>query len=262
MTINASLEGNSVGGALTQFTENCNLTSPTEKLIRKAEMKLVFVALFTVSALNSLSAFGFSFDAGVPLRIQAQFKNDIEFMSHIEGANASPLHKEIFGELSGKVYKTWWESRIKSVGVASNLNPKMVAAVNTAVDSTKMLLTPNYINLDAPQIGRLQTIIHEARHTESENFFWMHALCPTPFLDKDGQDMRSILTGATLAGEPACDTTSKGAYGSSVIILKNISLYCSNCSAKVKMDAALYADEQLKRITDKVALQEIQTDCY
>ena len=91
-------------------------------------------------------------------------------------------------------------------------------------------------------------VFHEARHTESQNGNWSHATCPTPFVDANGKEIKSIWTGSTLAGEAACDSTALGSYGSSTIMLKNIQLNCTNCTDKVKMDAGLYADDQYKRL--------------
>jgi hypothetical protein len=81
-----------------------------------------------------------------------------------------------------------------------------------------------------------------------------------PFLDSDGKDMRSIWTGALLQGEPACDITPFGSYGSQTILLENISLNCTNCNSKVKSDAKLYGDDQLNRITDPASKTQMQTD--
>lgn len=103
-------------------------------------------------------------------------------------------------------------------------------------------------------------IFHEARHTEDDHGNWSHATCPTPFRNERGEDMRSIWTGASLAGEPACDVTPKGSYGSSTIMLKNISQFCSNCTEKVKADAALYAADQIGRITNAQAKRQMIED--
>ena len=62
--------------------------------------------------------------------------------------------------------------------------------------------------------------------------------------------MASIWTGAKLEGQPACDSTAFGSYGSSTILLKNVAKFCSNCTDKVKMDADMYATDQLGRIDD------------
>ena len=111
-----------------------------------------------------------------------------------------------------------------------------------------MWLTQNFIKFSHPQIARLMVVYHESRHSEVAHGNWAHDTCPTPFLDANGHDMKSIWTGASLAGEPACDSTQFGSYGSSTILLKNVAMYCTNCGDKVKMDADLYATDQLGRI--------------
>ena len=65
-----------------------------------------------------------------------------------------------------------------------------------------------------------------------------------------------------MAGEYACDTTPFGAYGTGLVMLKNISKHCENCTDKVKMDAGLYADDHLRRIIDPAAVKTIQDDLY
>ena len=66
----------------------------------------------------------------------------------------------------------------------------------------------------------------------------------------------------SLAGEPACDSTPFGSYGSSTILLKNVQKFCKSCTEKVKMDAGMYADDQLKRVTDAQAKESIKRDLY
>lgn len=111
-----------------------------------------------------------------------------------------------------------------------------------------MWLTPNFVKFNMPQIARIMVIYHEARHTEAENGHWSHDYCPTPFLDENGQDIKGMYSGMKLEGEPACDSTYKGSYGSSTIMLKNIAKYCTNCSDKLKMDADIIVADQLNRI--------------
>jgi hypothetical protein len=123
-----------------------------------------------------------------------------------------------------------------------------------------MWLTENFIKFSHPQIARLMVVYHEARHTEAKSGFWGHDTCPTPFLDEDGKPMSSIWTGAPLAGEAACDSTAFGSYGSSTIMLKNISKFCENCSDKVKMDADMYATNQLGRIHKASVKQSMLDD--
>jgi hypothetical protein len=130
------------------------------------------------------------------------------------------------------------------------------------MDSSKIWLTHNYTDFDHPQVAKMMVVFHEARHTEDDNGNWAHATCPTPFKDDQGRDMKSIWTGSTLAGEPACDDVSIGSYGSSTIMLKNIQKFCTNCTDKVKMDAGIYSDDQFKRITGARAKDEMKKDLY
>lgn len=203
---------------------------------------------------------GFTFDSDVPQDIQAQMLGDLGFVGGIQGQGASPLHQQIFGGVDGSAYKRFFETRVRSVGMDDCGSAGAVACVMPYWDSSKMWLTQNYIQFSHPQIARLMIIFHEARHTETKNRNWPHASCPTPFLDADGKDMRSIWTGSMLEGQPACDSTPFGSYGSSSIMLKNVQKRCASCTDKVKMDAGLYGDDQLGRITDAGARRQIKED--
>ena len=200
------------------------------------------------------------FDSDVPADIQQQMRQDMAFIQGLQGSGASPLHQQIFGSVSGADYVKFFNSRVSAIGMDDCGSAKAVACVIPFRDPSRMWLTQNFVKFSHPQVSRMMVVFHEARHTETRKRNWPHATCPTPFLDKDGNDMKSIWTGATLAGEPACDKTPLGSYGSSTIMLKNIQKFCANCNDKVKMDAGLYADDQMGRITDAKALQQMQDD--
>ncbi len=203
---------------------------------------------------------GFTFDRNVPADIQQQMKDDLAFIKTIQGSGATPLHKKIFGDVDGPTYINFFETRVSAIGMNSCGGGNAVACVIPFMDPSKMWLTKNFIKFKHPQVSRMMVVFHESRHTESQNGNWHHDSCPTPFKDKDGSDMKSIWTGALLAGEPACDGTPLGSYGSSTIMLKNIQLHCANCTDKVRMDAGLYADDQLKRVTGKDARKQMEED--
>ena len=207
-------------------------------------------------------AFAFSFDSNVPQAVQNQMTQDLAFIGTIQSSTQSDLHKEIFGAVDGSTYNQFFSSRVTAVGLSSCGSANAVACVMPFFDSSKMWITKNYIKFSHPQIARLMVVFHEARHTEDQHGNWSHANCPDPFKDSSGNPITSIWTGAKLAGEAACDSTPFGSYGSSLIMLKNISKHCSNCSDKVKMDAGLYADDQFKRIIDNNAKQRITDDLY
>lgn len=200
------------------------------------------------------------FDSDVPANIQKQMLEDLQFISEIKGSEASPLHQKIFGSVDGQTYADFFRTRVTGIGLDDCGHGQAVACVIPWSSPSKMWLTENFIKFSHPQIARLMVIFHESRHTESEHGNWSHATCPEPFLNDQGQPMKSIWTGASLALEPACDSTPLGSYGSSTIMLKNIQKRCTNCTDKIKMDAGLYADDQMTRITNANAKKAMLAD--
>ncbi len=196
----------------------------------------------------TFQAYAVSFDSDVPAAIQTQMSQDLVFMNQIKGSNQTPFHKDIYGAVDGANYQKFFETHITSVGLDACGGGAAVACVQPFFDPNKMWLTENFIKFSHPQVARMMVVYHEARHAESDKGNWGHDTCPTPFLDDQGHNKTSIWTGASLAGQPACDSTHLGSYGSSTIMLKNISKFCSNCADKVKMDADIYATDQLGRI--------------
>lgn len=187
----------------------------------------------------------------------------MEFIRGLQGDTASGLHSQIFGpKVDGPNYVKWFEDRVKAVGMNDCGNANAVACVIPFFDSTKIWFTQNYVKFSHPQVAKMMVVFHEARHTEDDHGNWSHATCPTPFLDQNGNEMKSIWTGAPLAGEAACDITPFGSYGSSMIMLKNIQKFCKNCTDKVKMDAGIYADDQFKRLVDANAIDQVKKDLY
>ncbi|NLO91641.1 MAG: hypothetical protein GX410_06590 [Elusimicrobia bacterium] len=217
----------------------------------------------TQHPISSQLSRGVPMDSNIPEEVKNQMGEDMNFISTLQGSGATKFHSKIFGQVDGKTYMNYFTSRVKSIGLNScgGPNSMAVACVIPFMDSSKMWITKNYMNFNHPQIARLMVVFHEARHTESGNGNWPHATCPTPYTI-DGHEVNSIWTGSSLAGEPACDSTPFGAYGSSVVMLKNIEKFCSNCTGKVQADAGIYADDQFKRIIDPKARQEMTADLY
>jgi hypothetical protein len=220
-----------------------------------------FVAVLATGI--SSSAFAYTFDRDVPQAVQTQVRTDMEFIRGIQGNTASGLHGQIWGtRVDGPTYVKWFEDRVKAVGMNSCGDAKAVACVIPFMSNTKIWFTQNYVKFSHPQVAKMMIVFHEARHTEKNHGNWGHATCPTPFVDSNGTEVKSIWTGATLAGEPACDVTPFGSYGSSMIMLKNIQKFCTNCTDKVRMDAGLYADDQFKRLIDANAIAQVKKDLY
>ena len=223
-------------------------------------MKSIFTVLVTITSFTSIAQADFRYDSNLEASTKAQMQNDVTFMSGIEGMSASPMHQKIFGKVDGATYFKWLTSRVFSIGKDGCGSPNAVACVIPMKDNNKMWLTPNFTKFDHPQVARVSIVYHEARHTESQNGNWSHATCPKPFKGEDGQDKRSIWTNALLEGQPACDITPYGSYGSQAILLKNIAKYCQNCNSKVKADAELFGNDQLGRIIDAASLTAMKKD--
>ena len=199
------------------------------------------------------------FDRDVEPALKNQMIQDLQFIGAIRSTKSSALHQQIFGNVNGMDYTRWFESRVFYVGKQSCGSSIAVACVDPRYDN-KIWMTQNYTRFDHPQIARLSVVFHEARHTERAQGNWSHAFCPDPFVDEEGKPVVSIWTGARLAGQAACDVTPFGSYGSQTILLKNIALNCENCSSKVKADADIFANDQLGRIIDPEAKQQMKND--
>lgn len=198
------------------------------------------------------------YDKNVAPAVKKQMEEDLLFVETVKSSKTSPLFQQIYGSMEGRPLADWIFSRVKAVGYEER-NDGAVAFV-MIFQPTKMWLTQNFVKFQHPQISRLMIVYHEARHTEVKNGNWRHASCPTPFKNENGEDMKSIWTGLLLEGEAACDSTPFGSYGSSTILLKNIAMNCETCSEKVKMDADIYAQDQLGRITNPVAKEAMLKD--
>lgn len=222
-------------------------------------MKLLFILVAALASATSAPARELKFDSNVPASLKAQMLDDLKFMESIRSNRATTLHTKIFGKVAGADYLKFLTSRVYSVGVSDCGSPTAVACVKPWVVN-KIWMTKNYTQFSHPQIARLSIVYHEARHTEGQNGNWQHADCPTPFRNSLGQDIKSIWTGAPLQGQPACDVTPYGSYGSQTILLRNIAMNCTNCSEKVLADADLYAMDQFQRIIDKKAIADMKAD--
>lgn len=217
-------------------------------------MKTIFILSF-ISFITQVNAveLDLKFDSNVSSSLKKQVGEDFDLMNSMGSFQQSPLHEEIFGKIDGSNYLQWFQSRVKFFGFSNCGGPSAVACVNGKYKN-KIFVTSNYTGRSHPQIARLMTLYHEARHTEFENNMWPHAKCPSNF------PYRSIWTGKKLAGNHACDSTVYGSYASASVLLNNISKFCQNCSDKVKQDAKIYSDDQVKRVVDQAAVDRIKQD--
>lgn len=204
----------------------------------------------------------FAYDPSVPPELRRQLNADLAFVRGLRYGAATPLHRQVFGRVHGDDYMRYLQDRVRSVGAASCGALAAVACVKPFDDRSKMWIGPGYSSLGLPQIYRLLVVMHEARHTEVAHWFWGHVRCPDPFKDENGQDIKGIFSGQPLAGQPGCDREPLGAYGVGLLFVKNVEKHCTGCTGKLRMDAAFYADDTLKRVYEPAAKTKLRDDLY
>ena len=214
---------------------------------------IVFAAIVFSLTAHASTPIAIQFDDNVADDLKTQVLTDFTFAQSITSTKQSPLHQEIFGKVDGTNYLAWLQSHVQFFGVDRCGGGGAVACVKPEY-ANKIWVTGNYIYIDHPQVARLMTIFHEARHTESDHNNWPHAQCPSDF------PYRSIWTGKSVAGSYACDDTEYGSYSSASVMLNNISKFCESCTDKVKADAQLYSDDQVKRVVDDQAAARLKQD--
>ncbi len=206
-------------------------------------------------------------NANAPMdpKSKAKFKADLDFIEGIQSPNVSELHRNIFkgidrelflnanaSTITGKEYRFWIKDRIQSI----------IQADTASDPATHHLHVPSrYSKLDIPQIKRVSTLFHEARHMEPTQDYWAHVDCPDPghqITDHFGNLTRSTLTSQpsaksidlTNSGDPACDQVIDGAYGVEMIFLQNTAQNCTNCSDLIKTSAKIYAEDRFQHILE------------
>lgn len=223
---------------------------------------LFIIQLFTnlTLAAEPVQAPPFKFSMNMPAALQNQIISDFLDMTSIRGTHQSPLHKKIFGGhgLDGRVYQKFILSRVQEFEYWSSPNSGVYLMSAGAVEGEqKIIISARYYSLSTSleQIIRQALYIHEARHNEEDNE-WAHSPCPSPFLDKSGNAVISILDGQNIVekdGSASCDIVAFGSYGVSLIMARNIQKYCTSCSNESRVAAGKFADNMLLRIIDPKA---------
>lgn len=181
-------------------------------------------------------------------------KNDLETMSQIKGQHSSKLNDKVFGTngvLDGNKYLEYFLSRVSSLAYSTTGSGGSTLA---AFDDGIMYVTDNYF-ASTPLI-RVSLLLHEAGHATTT----VHAACPIPFLDKNGNDIRSEITGAKFEGRLVCADNFNDSYVVQLIFLKNIVNNCDNCEASYKADARHDAESVFNRVIDYYTREQLKSD--
>ncbi len=214
----------------------------------------VFTGVVSLFAVVIANAAGIEFDSNVPVSLKVQVEGDLRFLDSVRNSRVSKLHRDIFGSAKPGEYANWFHSRVDYFGYGDCGGSSSAVACVQGRSDRKIWVTRNYVEIEHPQVARVMTLYHEARHTESDRRNWPHSRCPIFYKQK------SIWTGGSLNWHFACDRTEYGSYGSASILLNNVSRFCANCSEKVRSDGAIYSNDQIRRITKKAAFLRIQSD--
>lgn len=229
--------------------------------VRVLKVQFLFLALgLLLAPFSALSAVSdgrdsrraLQFDSDVSASLRRTVLQDLAFVETIQGSESTELHREIFGPVQGGNYLQWFSSRVFYFGVDRCGGSAAVACVKSSFPN-KMFVTKNFIRSSVPQVGRVSTLFHEARHTEFDRGMWPHATCPSDF------PHRSRYTGRSLAGSRACDSTPYGSYASAAVLMINIARNCETCNEKTRLDAEVYGLDQRNRVLG-AAGQALQFD--
>lgn len=215
------------------------------------KLSLLVIGVMLTQALMASDTF--SFDDSIDFFTRRQIENDLVELSKLKGRETSNLYAYVFKaeKLNGLDLFNFFKARIKNF----NTNDcgggiSLTACVRPDIDNETMWITQNFIKYDMPQIFRMSIFIHEARHTEKDSNYWFHEACPIPYLDANKKDIVGIMSGAKMEGQLSCDSTAVGAYGIQALFLKAVEKSCSNCNDKTKMDAALFGNDTINRISN------------
>ncbi|RYZ69829.1 MAG: hypothetical protein EOP09_06995 [Proteobacteria bacterium] len=202
---------------------------------------------------------------GVPNPVRVKLEDTLTFLKSMKAEQAlpknpaSPLHREVFGEFDGENYLRWFETRIKRIGIDSCGGGSATACAIYFMP-TWMYLTPYFVRSPLSRVAQLAVLLHEARHSEHDHNGWVHVECPIPFLDDQGQEIKSYFSGDKLAGLKACDDSEYGSYAAEYLFMSHVADYCSNCTATERNEARTIADQGIYRITDLRAREALRRD--
>lgn len=231
-----------------------------EKLLKKDEkMNLNSLMPFIMCFLLPICSWAIQFDRNVPIAVQRRIYSDLNFLYSIRGNGSTALHREIFGKVDGRDYQNYLESKLTKISFGNCGGGIAVACANPEEEGT-IYLTPRFVDPSISRLIRIFTIFHEVRHLDPNFANWPHVSCPIPFVGENGKNVVGIMTGEKLAGEDACDWTFYGAYGSTSILLKNLALFCTNCSSTFRAEAHYLAYDQMKRVIDSEAYSAMLSD--
>jgi len=230
----------------------------------------------------------------LPVATQDLLRNDFEVIRGIsveDGGKYSEPFTQIFGGTSGEDVMRYLEERIHYMGADSGGGDKGIYAANyspvflTYIYSrdvrqsknpkvTKMKFEDTTVAIDSPRTGfvvvgdaytwpetswidRLDTLVHEARHSDCATIpdaDDLTAYQKSQYLNisMEGRTCTHIHMpcpkGHPLAGELACDGHDWGAYTVGYVFSKTMYRSCVGCTEKQKQEALVTATDDFSRL--------------
>jgi hypothetical protein len=185
------------------------------------------------------------------LAAKQTIESDFNAVSQFSFSNVSPLFQKIFDGQEAADVTRFFLKRVTSFSWDPSLTDIILASASPG--TTHITVGPALLNSSIPQVYRISTFIHEARHNESKR--WGHVPCKSDYSFK----LDDIVFPETrLAQALFCDRYANGAYGVQYVFLRAIVNSCTNCTEKMKLDAKLYGDyEALVRIDNSSAAEAL-----
>ena len=213
---------------------------------------LLFIWLLPLVAQAQTSFCGAEINNSMPPAFQTILKGDFLYLTEMQGAEASPAHKEIFhsDKISGAAYCQFIQSNnIKRI----SYDPKMSLGENCyySIFTDEIFVGDQYFHTS--RVQRLSSLFHEASHATVPT----HTYCPSPFLDEKGEIVRGVVSKVDLSGLKACDEKGDGAYGVEAVWLSAVATSCTSCGYDMRQEAALLVPYSLIRILDPLARESL-----
>ena len=192
------------------------------------------------------------FDSMITPSVKKLILSDLDFVEKIQTTSETPFHHTVFGGYGGAVYSRWFGQRINKFGGVYEGGRNSLASFMSGYPAELFVTLDYFSDENIPQMGRISIYFHEARHAEggyTPNH--PHVMCPKNFKDKNGNEIVGRFTKIKIAGRAGCDSDPMGSYGISLIMMRNIAMYCQNCNQMEKAQAQLYAEDYFQRIANE-----------
>jgi hypothetical protein len=231
---------------------------------------------------------------------QALVESDLNSLSNfsvatpIDGSQPDPSFAQIFGGTSGSDVIQYLEERVHYLGSdpdqkdglyaynyspsflawlyerdilqKPNAHPTQVTFENIRIDITStrigfIAIGPVYTDPSTTWVDRLDTLVHEARHSDCSampNSQDLTAYGTGQYLNMSPEGLKCALVhmpcpkGHPLVGQLACDAQDWGAYTVGYVFSKSVYHSCSTCTEKDRQAGLATATDDFSRLFDDV----------